>query len=505
MWNRSRCLNVAKTTLTRLAALLLLTALAACVRPPDQVAQVGLASAPITLDPRYATDATSWRLCRLLFEAPAGFDAAFMPIPALMSWQQLGPRRYRFTLAGEHHFSDGTPLTTADVAATYRAVLDPTLASPHRASLANLARIDILDANRVEFSLHEPDPLFPGLLVIGVMPAAAAGLPATATPSVGSGAFVLAAPPSPKRYALQRLRDGQRVDFVVVENETTRVLKLARGELDLVQGSLAPENVAWLARQPHIAVSQQAGSTFSYLGFNLATGPTQALEVRQAIALAIDRAAIVDHVLRGQARLAEAILVPEHWAGAPALRPLPHDPARARALLLAMGYQPSKPLRLSYKTSSDPLRLRIAAILQAQLAEVGIQMDIQSYDWGTFYADIKAGRFALYGLSWVGLQLPDIFRYAFRSDSLPPAGANRGHYASVTADALIDAAQASPELAERAARYRELQDLLARDLPYGPLWYEDFMVVQRTRLVGYQTNASGDFDGLATVTLRPAQ
>ena len=337
------------------------------------------------------------------------------------------------------------------------------------------------------------------------MPAAAAGLPATATPSVGSGAFVLAAPPSPKRYALQRLRDGQRVDFVVVENETTRVLKLARGELDLVQGSLAPENVAWLARQPHIAVSQQAGSTFSYLGFNLATGPTQALEVRQAIALAIDRAAIVDHVLRGQARLAEAILVPEHWAGAPALRPLPHDPARARALLLAMGYQPSKPLRLSYKTSSDPLRLRIAAILQAQLAEVGIQMDIQSYDWGTFYADIKAGRFALYGLSWVGLQLPDIFRYAFRSDSLPPAGANRGHYASVTADALIDAAQASPELAERAARYRELQDLLARDLPYVPLWYEDFMVVQRTRLVGYQTNASGDFDGLATVTLRPAQ
>ena len=100
MWNRSPCLNVAKTTLTRLVALLLLAALAAlaaCVRPPDRVAQVGLASAPITLDPRYATDATSWRLCRLLFEAPAGFDATFMPIPALMSWQRVAPRRYRFT------------------------------------------------------------------------------------------------------------------------------------------------------------------------------------------------------------------------------------------------------------------------------------------------------------------------------------------------------------------------------------------------------------------------
>lgn len=502
MWNRSPCLNVAKLASSRLAALLLLTALAACVRPPDDVLQVGLASAPTTLDPRYATDATSWRLCRLLFEAPAGFDARFMPVPALMTWQQIGPRRYRFTLAGEHRFSDGARLTTADVAATYRAVLDRALASPHRASLANLVRIDVLDAERLEFLLHEPDPLFPGLLVIGVMPAAAAGLPATTGPSLGSGPFVLAAPPSPKRYALRRLHDGQRLNFVVVENETTRVLKLARGELDLVQGGLAPENIAWLARQPGITVSRQAGSTFSYLGFNLASGPTQVRAVREAIALAIDRAAIVDHVLRGQARLAAAILVPEHWAGTSSLQPLVHDPARARAQLLALGYHPGAPLRLSYKTSSDALRLRIAAILQAQLAAVGVELEIQSYDWGTFYADIKAGRFALYGLSWVGLQLPDIFRYAFRSDSVPPGGANRGRYASAAADALIDAAQASPALAARAARYRELQELLARDLPYVPLWYEDFMIVSRTRLVGYHTNASGDFDGLATVTLR---
>jgi peptide/nickel transport system substrate-binding protein len=81
-----------------------------------------------------------------------------------------------------------------------------------------------------------------------------------------------------------------------------------------------------------------------------------------------------------------------------------------------------------------------------EVAEVGVVLKIQSYDWGTFYADIKAGRFELYGLSWVGLQLPDIFRYAFHSASVPPTGANRGRYSSTEVDALIEAAEASSDV-----------------------------------------------------------
>jgi peptide/nickel transport system substrate-binding protein len=171
-------------------------------------------------------------------------------------------------------------------------------------------------------------------------------------------------------------------------------------------------------------------------------------------------------------------------------------------LLAASGFSPAHPLTLSYKTSSDQLRLRIATILQAQLAEVGVVLKIQSYDWGTFYADIKAGRFELYGLSWVGLQLPDIFRYAFHSASVPPTGANRGRYASAEVDGLIEAAEASLDLKTRAARYRDIQTALARDLPVLPLWYEDFVIVRRARLLGYDTNASGDYDGLAHVRLK---
>lgn len=486
-----------------LVAVVLAWALVACTRPPDGVLRVGLSSAPTTLDPRYATDATSWRLCRLLYQAPADFDAQFMPQPALMRWALLSPTRYRFTLKGESRFSDGHPVTAEDVAATYRAVLDPARASPHRGSLHNLRGITVVDAQTVDFDLFQPDPLFPGLLVIGVLPAAAANAPAGSLPPPGSGAFVLDGEPAAKRYRLQRRRDGLAVEFLVVESEITRALKLARGELDLVQGGITPENVGWLAGREGVAVAQSSGSTFSYVGFNFASGPTRDPRVRQAIAMAIDRDAIIREIFRGQARRAEALLMPTHWAGAADLEaPYPYAPDAARAALAAAGFSPERPLRLSYKTSSDPLRLRIATVFKAQLAAVGIDLRIESYDWGTFYADVKAGRFELYGLSWVGLQLPDIFRYALHSAAVPPTGANRGRYANPEVDRLIEAAEANPSLAARAGIYRELQRRLASDLPFLPLWFEDFVVVRRARVLGYDTNASGDFDALARVSLQ---
>ena len=67
---------------------------------------------------------------------------------------------------------------------------------------------------------------------------------------------------------------------------------------------------------------------------------------------------------------------------------------------------PRPSARIVYKTSSDPFRIRLATILQHQLEQVGIVVDLRSYDWGTFYGDIKAGRFQMYSLAWVGIQTP---------------------------------------------------------------------------------------------------
>jgi len=167
--------------------------------------------------------------------------------------------------------------------------------------------------------------------------------------------------------------------------------------------------------------------------------------------------------------------------------------------LKAAGFGPDHPLRLVYKTSSDPFRVRLATILQQQLAEAGIRMSISSYDWGTFFGDIKAGNFQVYSLSWVGIKSPDIFRYAFHSASLPPAGANRGRFADDRTDALIEAAMQQNDPRRQAALYRRLQTRLLEQLPYIPLWFEDQYVVAREGIAGYRLAADGNYDALSQV------
>jgi len=481
--------------------LVLCLQLAACTQPPDSVIRFGLASAPANLDPRYATDATSARINRLLYQRLVDFDGQARPVPALADWQQLTPTHYRFRLKPQRpRFHDGSLLTAADVAATYHSILESGSTSPHATPLRLITRIELLDDTTLDFYLARPDPLFPGYLVIGILPAAgiAAEIPFHQQP-LGSGPFRFLGWPEPGRLQLQRLGDGQQIEFLHIGDPTVRVLKLLRGEVDLLQNDLPAELLTYLEEQPDIEVTHGPGSNFAYIGFNLASSPTADIRVRRAVAHAIDRDAIMQYILGRAARPAAALLPADHWAGNPALQPPGHDPLQARQLLQEAGYDAAHPLHLNYKTSTDPVRVRIATVIQQQLADVGIDMDLSSYDWGSFFGDIKAGRFEVYSLAWVGIKTPDIFRYAFHSASLPPEGANRGRLADAAVDRLIEAAEQGATLQQQAEYYRQVQTQLLEVLPYVPLWYEDHVVATRQGIHGYRLAPDGNYDGLLQV------
>ena len=482
----------------------LLLCLQACTQPADNTIRFGLAGAPANLDPRYATDATSARINRLLYQRLVDFDDRVRPVPALARWEQLDPRHYRFHLQpGRPAFHDGTPLRARDVAATYRSLLAPGSGSPHAGTLRLITDIEVLDDDTLDFWLSQPDPLFPGYRVIGILPAAgiAAGVPFHTQP-LGSGPFRLAGWPEPGRLQLTRIADGQAFEFLRIGDPTVRVLKLRRGEVDILQNDLPPELLGYLAAQPDITVRNGPGSNFAYLGFNLQDPVTGNAGVRQAIAHAIDREGIIRHILGGAAQPAAALLPPDHWAGHPGLQQIDYDPVQARTLLAAAGYDDAHPLTLHYKTSTDPVRLRIATVIQQQLAQAGIDLQLSSYDWGTFFGDIKAGRFQMYSLMWVGIKTPDIFRYAFHSASLPPEGANRGRLMDPAIDRLIAAAGQGTTLDAQAAAYRQVQARLLQQLPYIPLWYEDHVVAFRTGIEGYRLAPDGNYDGLRHVRKR---
>lgn len=477
-------------------ALISIVSVCGCAERDNDVIRIGLPVAPVTLDPRFATDAVSYRLVRLLHAPLVDFDSAANPRPELAEWQQLSSQHYRFFIDEHARFSDGTPVEASDVAATYRSVLDPARASPHKASLANIDEIAVIDDKTVDFLLARPDLLFPGTLVIGILASDdAEAMRQKAAPKTSSGKFEHLASGSDGTILLRRRSDGAHFEFHTVKDATVRALKIINGELDIMQGNIPPEMFAWLSSQPGVKAEHYDGATFSYLGFNMAAGHGQLREVRRAIGHAIDRASIIEHVFHNYARPAQALFPPEHWAGASHLQDLAYDPDHARALLAEAGFKDRR-ITLHYKTSSDHFRLRIATILKSQLADVGIDIEIQSLDWGTFYGDVKSGAFQVYGLSWVGLKLPDIFRHAFHSSAIPPSGANRGRYREPAADRLIEAAERADDRNERIALYHALQERLMYDLPYVPLWFEDQLLVMRDDITGYSTNVDGNFDAL---------
>jgi len=473
---------------------------------------VAFSGDPQSLDPRFGTDANAARLADLLHAGLTRADASARRVPDLAaSWVMPDPTTLVFTLRDDYRFADGSPVTAEDVRATYEAVLDPAIGSPRRAALAMLASIETPDPRTVVFRTRAPYAPLLDATGLGVLPAARARN-RTET-AVGAGP-----------YRLVELRRGDRAVLApnpgwpgprpriaplivrIVPDEVVRVLELSRGGIGLVEDPLEPEMVAWLAEQPGIAVDRRPGSSFSYLGLNLRDPRLADRRVRQAIALAVDRDLLLESVLGGAGRPASGLLAPEHWAFAPAPR-WRHDPGRARRLLDRAGWRdpdgpgPLPRFRLVYKTSTQPGRRRLAEAIQADLAAVGIAVDVRTYEWGTLYADVRRGNFQMCALAWVGVGDPDLYHLVLHSTMEPPAGYNRGGYANAVMDRLTDAGRRTVDPARRRAIYARVQRRAAHDLPAIPLWWEDRVAVRTRRLAGFEPAPDGDLRGLARARL----
>ena len=444
-----------------------------------------IAQAPLNLDPRYATDAASERVNRLIYQPLFDFDAASNPAPLLALRAYTNALEYRISLKKPRAaFHNGAPLNAEDVVATYESVLK-LKDSSHTAEFKNIQSIEALDGDTVLFTLKQADTHFAVKLIIGILPKKLIeqGHDFSHNP-IGSGPLKFVS--WQNKLTLERIKDSQIITLQEVKDPTVRVLKLLRGEADLLQGDLPPELVKYLQSQPEISVTTQVGANFSYLGLNMQDPALSNLKVRQAIAHGIDRQAIIDKVMVQNSRIAGAILPPEHYAGNRNLAPYDYSPALSKKLLLEAGIK--LPLKLVYKTSTDPQRVRFATILQAQLAPAGIDLEIRSPDWGTFFEDVKQGNFQLFGLTWVGIKAPEIYSKVFQTSNTPPNGFNRGRYADAELDNLL-----------KNENWQAATTRVHAELPYIPLWYEGQFAAMRKDIQNYSAKPDGNWDDLVRV------
>jgi len=469
-------------------------------------------SSPTNLDPRFATDSQSQRIDGLLFSGLLERDNQMNFHGDLAeSWSTPDPLTYVFHLRRGVRFHDGRALTSADVKATFDFIMNPANKSPKQGALRLVTSIETPDDATVIFHLRQAYASFSVNLIpsaIGIVPANA-GADFSRHP-IGSGPFRFVRQSQDEEVVLERnpeyFRDAPqvaRVRFRVVPDGVVRALELRKGSADLEMSSLSPDIIPVLARQPDLAVTDRPGTNFTYLGFNLEDPLLSHREIRQALALATDREALIRYLLHGQAKLAGGALPPDHWAAEPNVAQYPYAPARAEQVLEAAGFprkQDGVRLRLTLKCSTEEQARLIGAALQEQWGRAGIQLELRPLELATLFSDVAKGNFQITYQRWVGANTdPDFFEYAFSSKRFPPDGANRGHYRNARVDALTDQIRVEMNQEKRKELCSEAQKILAEDLPYLPMWFNDVVSVHRRSLGALDLPSTGNYKFLATL------
>jgi peptide/nickel transport system substrate-binding protein len=491
-----------------------IVALLSCSAKPDPNTLVMIIeSSPTNLDPRVGIDAQSERIDNLIFDDLLSRGDDLNVAPGLAErWEIPDPLTYVFHLHRGVKFHDGRALTSRDVKWTFDSLLQGKIRSTKAAVYRFVDRIDTPDDATVVFRMKEQDATLLWNLsdgAIGIVPEGS-GEEMTRQP-IGSGPFRFVSAETDRDVIVERNEDywGEharlgRVRFAVVPDATTQALELRKGSGDIAINSLTPDTVFTLARDPNLLVEHAAGTRLAYLGFNVRDPILKDARVRQAIAYALDRRPMIDYLWHGQAQPARSVLPVQSWAYNGSVPAYDHDLDKANRLLDAAGHPAVEGVRfhVTMKTSTDENTRLMVAVMQQQLREVGIALDIRSFEFATFFADVQHGAFQMYGLRWIGgNEDPDIFEYAFDSAKFPPNGANRGYYSNPKVDALIDKARREIDPKVRKPLYDDVQRILAEDVPAINLWYLDNVLVHTRRVRNVKLNPAGNYDFLRTAEL----
>jgi peptide/nickel transport system substrate-binding protein len=484
-------------------------------RPDPNTLVMIIESSPTNLDPRIGIDAQSERIDNLIFDDLLARGDDLNVAPGLAeSWDASDPLTYVFHLHRGVKFHDGRALTSRDVKWTFDSLLQGKIRSAKIAAYRFVDHIEAPDEFTVIFHMKEPDAALPWNVsdgAMGIVPFGS-GDEITRNP-IGSGPFRFVSAETDREVTLER-NDGYwgekaklaRVRFAVVPDATTQALELRKGSADVaINGSFPPDTVLTLQRERNLSIERGAGTRLAYLGFNVRDPVLKDARVRQAIAYALDRGPMIEYLWRGEAQPARSVLPTQSWAYDANVTVYDHNPAKANQLLDSVGYPVVNGVRfhITMKTSTDENTRLMVAVMQQQLREVGIVLEVRSFEFATFFADVTHGAFQMYGLRWIGgNEDPDIF-YAFHSSRFPPNGANRAFYSNLKLDALIDRARREVNPSVRKPLYAEVQEILATDLPYINLWYLDNVLVHTRRVQNLKLNPAGNYDFLRTAELAP--
>jgi dipeptide transport system substrate-binding protein len=324
---------------------------------------------------------------------------------------------------------------------------------------------------------------------------------------IGTGAFQFVAyqPDAVIRYKANPdfWAGKQPIDdlvFAITTDQSVRQQKLLANECQIMPYP-NPADVQSLKDNPDITVLEQEGLNVGYLAYNTQQPPFDQAEVRKALNMAINKQAILDAVFQGAGQIAKNPIPPTMWSYNDSIQDDPYDPEAAKAMLEEAGVTDlsMKIWAMPVQRPYNPNARRMAELIQADFAAIGVDSEIVSYEWGEYLERSKAvDHDGAVLLGWTGDNGdPDNFLAVLLGcDAV--GGSNRAEWCNEEFNDLIQEAKTLGSQDERAALYEEAQVVFKREAPWATIAHSVVHMPMRSNVTGYVMDPLGghSFEGV---------
>lgn len=484
-----------------------LVSLAGCTHKttsPNEIV-VGISAEPVSLDPRYATDAYSMRIADLIFSSLVKIGPHLEVVPDAAKTWSFKDNVYTFDLFPGLRFHNGRPVTPDDLKFSFEQFSDKnSLFSSSFNEVGKLEAETVGDHLRVRITMKHFVANFLGadLPVFKILPREEiAGFPARL---IGTGSFRFVSRTDSEVH-LEAVKDHpfeapktSTVVFKVVHDDFTRYQKLLKGELDVVFNDITTDKVRVFEQRPEdFNVYRFPSASMTYILMNMRDPTLQNRDLRRALSQSIHRSEIIQYKMAGMAKETTSILPPVHPMYNAEIKNPAYDVAAAQRTIESLGL---KGHRLTIKSSNNPGVMDNSKVLAYQMSQSGLDVELETFEWGKFYDDVKKGNFQLATMKWIGISDPDIYRQAFNSKEKAPGGRNRSNYNNPIIDELTEKAIQTENEETRRDLYEKIQKIVLEDYAFIPLWAELQVVVTKKSITGFQPHMTGKFDILTKLT-----
>ncbi|MGQ9532759.1 MAG: ABC transporter substrate-binding protein, partial [Desulfotomaculales bacterium] len=444
------------------------------------------------------------------FNGLVRFDENLNVVPDLAESWEISPdgKTYTFRLRKGVKWHDGREFTAADVKFTYEKIMDPDVASPLKPHFEFVESIEVADDHTLTIRLSEPYAPFLERLVVGIVPRHLLEGKDVRTAEfnqhpVGTGPFKFVEWKKGERLVMEAnadyFRGKPKIDRVIVSfipDENTRLLQLNKGEVDVA--FLPPKLAARAQSQNHRVYTVPTGE-WCAIGLPYENPLFRDKNLRQALACAIDKQAIVDKLLEGKGEPASSPFRSNHWAYNPEARRYGLDPEKAKALLAASGWKDTdgdgildkngKPLRFTLMyAANDVLRKDICTAVRTDLKKIGIDVELAGLSWEQIKPRMYTDATLFF---WATVYDPDDQYPIWHSRFIGQGWWNPTCYRNGRVDGLLQRGRATMDKEERRKIYGELQQILAEEQPMVFIAHVDHTYACSTRVRGIKIQPEG--------------